>query len=153
MSTSNKTNLLTWRSHSYSTTSLLVKNTFLTKYICTHSIGHTWRATACPKLWAETYQEWASRSRRTGSCCQQIFPNPVRDTFLILLNMCSSGVPVTWLVMIQAIQRVQSDQNNYITILEVKRCSFVPHRSTIHKWPTDRLQTTDETASLKQPYM
>lgn len=53
-----------------------MKNTFLTKYICNHSTGRTWRATACPKLWAETCQEWASRSWRTGACCQEILPNP-----------------------------------------------------------------------------
>lgn len=56
--------------------------------------------------------------------------------YLFLINICFSDVPVTWLVMIQTIQCVQSEQNNYITILAVKRCSFVPHRSTIHTGPT-----------------
>lgn len=137
-----------------------MKNTFLTKYICTHSSGRTWRAMACPKLWAETYQEWASRSWRTGAWRQEIFPNPsvgqisLSFFFFILLyffkiNVCFSDVPVTWLAMIPTIQHVQSEQSNYITILEVKRCSFVPHRSTIHTGPTapnDRWNSISETA-------
>lgn len=150
--------LLTWRSHSYSTIFLRVKNTFLTKYICTRSSGRTWRAMACPKLSAETYQEWAFRSWRTGAWCREIFPNPLVGRICLsssnkwkyfLRNIFFSNVPVTWLVMIQTIQRVQSEQNNYITILEVKRCSFVPHRSTIHTGPTapnNRRNSISETA-------
>lgn len=49
----------------------------------------------------------------------------------------------------KTIQSVQSERNNYITILEVKRCSFVPHRSTIHTGPTapnDRRNSISETA-------
>lgn len=56
--------------------------------------------------------------------------------YLFMINIGFSDVPVTPLVMIQTIQGVQSERDDYTTILEVKRCSFVPHRSTIHTGPT-----------------
>lgn len=56
--------------------------------------------------------------------------------YLFMINIGFSDVLVTRLVMIQTIQSVQSERDNYATILEVKRCSFVPHRSTIHTGPT-----------------